>query len=139
MEKKCATLLQAHMRKHLGIRRYRQMRIDWTRCSVNIQRKVRSFLQIQRAKRYLGRLRAERIKLRQRTIREYYDGHVTTIQRHCRGRLGRIKVRKVREALERAEASKREKIKRQKERAMQKAEDAARKLRYMYKPSRPQN
>ena len=139
LQNKSATLLQAHMRKHLGKIGYRQMRTDWTRCSTEIQKKVRSFLQIQHAKRHLAFLRAERIELRKRTIREYYDGHVTASQRHCRGRLCRMKARQVRADIERAEANKREKIKRQKERAMQKAEDAARKLRYMYKPSRPQN
>jgi len=133
LQNKCATRLQAHIREYLGRLRYKQMRSDWTRSSVKIQQKVRSFLEIQRAKHHLCYLRSERAKLRQRTIREYYDTHVTVIQRHCRGRLGRRKFRRVKEERIRQEAKEREKIKRQKERAMQKAEDAARKLRLMYK------
>ena len=138
LQNKSATLLQAHMRSI-----WVKLATDrWERIGPGFggdSKKGPIFLQIQHAKRHLAFLRAERIELRKRTIREYYDGHVTAIQRHCRGRLGRIKARQVRADIERAEANKREKIKRQKERAMQKAEDAARKLRYMYQPSRPKN
>lgn len=128
-----AVKFQSLVRMYISLLFVRRRRRAWTRAALSIQTKVRAWLSIVHAKQELARRRSERNRDRQAAEKNYVDHHATVIQRHVRGRQSRHRVQQLRRDIAQAEKDAKDALSAKRNKAMKKAEKAARQNAYRQK------
>ena len=122
-------LIQAWIRGFLSRKYARRHRKELSAACIFLQRFVRCYLKIRAAKNELKRRRLARQKLRNDFIDAYYAKRASAIQRQVRGRQARKYVEQLRASRKALEENERIRLEQRRQKAMKKAEDAARRSR----------
>lgn len=132
-----AVLLQSAMRVFLAKAYVRRRRLVANAASIKLCDFFRTARAQTVAKKELCRLREKRKRRRAEVVKIFYDSHACVIQRRVRGKFARERVGRIKSERALEQKRKKEALETRRQKAMKRAEEAARKLRGARKSPSP--